>query len=74
MHPPCPHCDPPEASLLRLVLMSEVLRTDETMLLLLVEVLQQSGLLSRSENPTAPPVRRQKGTLHTFRRSDAKRP
>ena len=74
MQPPCPHCDQPDASLLRLVLMSEVLHTDETMLLLLVDLMQQSGLLSLSEEPTAPPVRRQKGTLHTLRRSDADRP
>ncbi len=74
MQPPCPHCDPPDASLLRLVLMSEVLRTDETMLVLLADVLQQSGLLQLVEKPTAPRRRRQKGTLHTLRRSDANRP
>ena len=69
MQPPCPHCDPPDASLLRLVLMSEVLRTDATMLVLLADVLQQSGLVHFSDEPMAPPVRRQKGTLHTLRRS-----
>ena len=67
MQPPCSHCDQPDASLLRLVLMVEVLRIDETLLVLLAEVLQQSGLLQLSEKPTAPPTRRQKGTLHTPR-------
>ena len=37
----------------------------------LADLLQQSGLLGLSEEPTAPPVRRQKGTVHTLRRSDA---
>jgi hypothetical protein len=67
MQPPCSHCDQPDASLLRLVLMGEVLRTDETLLVLLAQVLQQSGLLPLSQKPTAPPMRRQKGTLHTLR-------
>ena len=74
MQPPCPRCDQPDASLLRLVLMSEVLRTDETLLALLAEVLQQSGLWQLSEKPEAPHVRPQKGTLHTLRRSNADRP
>lgn len=74
MYPPCPHCDQPDASLLRLVLMREVLRTDETMLVLLADVLQQSGVVPPSEQPTAPPGRRQKGTLHTLRRSNVDRP
>ena len=73
MHPPCPHCDPPEASLLRLVLIGEILRTDETVLALMADVLQQSGLVHLSEKPEAPHERRQKGTLHTFRRPDADR-
>ena len=74
MQPPCPHCDQPDASVLRLVFIGEILRADATLLALLVDLLQQSGLLSLSEEPTAPPVRRQKGTLHTLRRPDADRP
>ena len=74
MQPPCPHCDQPDASLLRLVLMSEVLHTDETMLLLLADVLQQSGLVHFCDVPKAPHERPQKGTLHTLRRSNADRP
>ena len=74
MHPPCPHCDQPDASLLRLVLIGEILRADETLLALLVDLLQQSGLLGLSEKPEAPSVRPpQKGTLHTFRRSGTDR-
>jgi hypothetical protein len=37
---PCPHCDQPDTSLLRLVLMGEILRADETLLALLADVLQ----------------------------------
>ena len=68
MYPPCPHCDQPDTSLLRLVLIGEILRADETVLAGLADVLQGTGLLERSEEPTAPPVRRQKGTVHLFRR------
>jgi hypothetical protein len=73
-HPPCPHCDQPDTSLLRLVLMGEILRADETQLALLADLVQQTGLLHFSEMPTAPPRRRQKGTVHTLRRPDAARP
>jgi hypothetical protein len=71
MDPPCPHCDQPDASLLRLVLMGEILRADETLLALLADVLQQTGLVHLSEQPTVPPVRHQKGTLQRLRRSHA---
>ena len=72
MQPSCPHCDQPEASFLRLLLMSAVLRTDETMLLL-VDLVQQSGLEQHSNEPIAPPVRRQQGTVHRLRRSPTDR-
>ena len=71
MQPPCPHCDQPDMSLLRLVLIGEILRADETLLALLADLLQQSGLLHLSEKPTAQRVRPQKGTVHTLRRSGA---
>ena len=70
MQPPCPHCDQPDASLLRLVFIGEILRADATLLALLADLLQQSGLVHRSKEPEAPPVRRQKGTVHTLQRSD----
>jgi hypothetical protein len=55
------------------VLIGEILRADATLLALLADLLQQSGLVHLSEKPAAPPVRLQKGTLHTLRRSDADR-
>ena len=74
MYPPCPHCDQPDTSLLRLVLIGEILRADETVLAFLAGVLQETGLLELSEEPTAPPVRRQKGTVHLFRRRGTDQP
>ena len=68
MHQPCPHCDQPDISLLRLVLMGEILRADETQLVLLANVMQRSGLLQLSDEPKAPQVRAQKGTLHALQR------
>jgi hypothetical protein len=70
---PCPHCDQPDMSLLRLVLIGEILRADETLLVLLADLLQQAGLLHLSEEPTALPVQRQKGTVHTLQRSASDR-
>jgi hypothetical protein len=72
-HPPCPHCDQPNISLLRVVLTGEILRADATRLALLADVLQQTGLLHFSERPTAPPRRRQQGTVHMLRRPEAER-
>src|SRR5262249_7299148 len=54
---PCPHCDQPDSSLLRLVLMGESLRADETLLVPFADVLQQSGLLHLSDKPKDPHVR-----------------
>ena len=73
-HPPCPHCDQPDTSLLRLVLIGEILRADETQLALLADLVQQTGLLHCSARPTAPPRRRQQGTVHMLRQSGADRP
>jgi hypothetical protein len=53
--------------------MGEILRADETLLALLTDLLQQSGLLHFSEEPAALPVRRQQGTVHPFPRPDAER-
>ena len=68
MKQPCPHCDQPDMSLLRLVLMDEIFRADETRLVLLADVMQRSGLLPLSDEPKVPHVRPQKGTLHVLRR------
>jgi hypothetical protein len=53
--------------------MGEILRADETLLVLLADLLQQSGLLHLSEEPAVPRVQRPQGTLHTLRRPDAAR-
>jgi hypothetical protein len=53
--------------------MGEILRADATRLALLADVLQQTGLLHFSERPTAPPRRRQQGTVHMLRRPEAER-
>jgi len=58
MQQSCPHCDDPDMSLLRLVLIGEILRADETRLLLLADVLQQSDLL-------APPQARRNSIVST---------
>jgi hypothetical protein len=58
---PCSHCDQPDTSLLRLVLMGEILRADESQLALLADVSQQSGLLHCAAKPTA--VRRNGSAL-----------
>ena len=70
----CPHCDQPDMSLLRLVLIGEILRADETLLVLLADIMQTCGLLPLSAaaaEPEATRVRLQKGTLHALRRVGA---
>jgi hypothetical protein len=66
MTPPCPQCEQPDLSLLRLVLIGEILRADETWLVLLAELFQTCGLLTHTEEPEVTPGQRQKGTLHTL--------
>jgi hypothetical protein len=67
----CPHCDQPDISLLRLVLIGEILRADETRLVLLADIMQACGLLAlsaKAEEPAAARTRQKKGTLHVLRR------
>jgi hypothetical protein len=67
----CPHCDQPDISLLRLVLIGEILRADETRLVLLADIMQACGLLAlsaKAEEPAAARTRQMKGTLHVLRR------
>jgi len=72
MHPSCSPGDHPDLSLLRFVLIGEILCADAARLVLLADLVQASGLLQLSAEPPAPPpVQRPKGTLHTLRRSDA---
>jgi hypothetical protein len=49
MQQPCPHCDQPDTSLLRLVLIGEILRADESQLVLLADVMYRCGLLPLSD-------------------------
>jgi hypothetical protein len=54
MPPPSyPYCDDPASSLLRLVLISEILCAEETVRARLADVWQESGLLASAD---APPV------------------
>jgi hypothetical protein len=74
MQQPCPHCDQPDTSLLRLVLIGEILCADESQLVLLADIMYRCGLLPLSdeaEEPEAVPVKPRQGTLHTLRRSGA---
>jgi hypothetical protein len=53
MKQPSPPCDQPELSLLRLVLIGELLSVDETLLLRLAEGMHQCGLLQPSAEALA---------------------
>jgi hypothetical protein len=54
MQPPCPHCDQPDLTLLRLVLIGEIFRADETLLLRLADVMQQGSLLPLADTAEEP--------------------
>jgi len=57
MPPSCPHCDQPDVSLLRVVLIGEILRADEILLVTRADLLQTSGLLPlAAAEPAAPPA------------------
>jgi hypothetical protein len=69
---PCPHCDQPDLSLLRLVLIGELLQADEILLLCLADVMQQCGLLqlaAEANTSEAALVRARKATLYYLQRS-----
>ena len=70
MQPPCPHCDQPDMSLLRLVLIGEILRAEEPGLVWLADVMQQSGLWHLAEEPRTPHRQPRPGTLHVLRHED----
>jgi hypothetical protein len=70
--PPCPQCDPPEASLLRLRLIGVLFCADDLLLLALANVMQQYGLLPLTDEAEASApamVRARKATRHALRRS-----
>jgi hypothetical protein len=59
MQPACPHCDVPDSTLLRLVLLGEIMRAEEDSLVTIAEVLQHLGLVQLTETDEAsgfPPV------------------
>ena len=51
MKPACPHCDQPDMSLLRVVLIGEVLCADTPQLALLADVRQACGVLAGAPEP-----------------------
>ena len=52
----CPHCDHPESSLLRIVLIGEIIRADDVTLSTMAEIFQSLGLLALSDEDEAPEV------------------
>src|SRR5215510_11771411 len=75
MPPSCPHCDQPDVSLLRVVLIGEIVRADETLLVALADLLHTSGLLPLAAAEPAPTRRRlQQGTRHGLRLVGAHEP
>jgi hypothetical protein len=74
MKPACPHCDQPDMSLLRVVLIGEVLCADASRLALLADLMQACGVLAcppETDAPAAARARPHTGTLHKLRRSSA---
>src|SRR5215471_5042431 len=68
MPPSCPHCDQPDVSLLRLVLIGEILRADATLLVTLADLLHTSGLLPlAAAEPAATRRRLPQGPRHGLR-------
>ena len=50
----CTHCDNPDISLLRVVLIGEIIRADEATLSTMAEIFQALGLLTLSQEDEAP--------------------
>ena len=72
MPPSCPHCDQPDVSLLRVVLIGEILRADATLLVTLADLLQTSGLLPlAAAEPAATRRRLRQGTRHVLQLVEA---
>jgi hypothetical protein len=72
MKQPCSHWDQRDLSLLRRILIGELLWVEETRLLLLADLMQEYGLRPRAdeaEASAAAVVRARKATLHGLRRS-----
>lgn len=52
----CSHCDHPESSLLRLVLIGEIMRVDDATLYAMVEIFDSLGVLDLSDEDDIPEV------------------
>jgi hypothetical protein len=53
----CSHCDNPDSSLLRIVLIGEIIRADEATLYTMAEIFQTLGLLELSPEAEVPEVK-----------------
>ncbi len=66
---PCEHCDHPESSLLRVVLIGEIIRADDPVLYRLAEICERLGLMQFTDTVDALPVPTSaKDTPQTLRR------
>ncbi len=52
----CNHCDHPDSSLLRIVLIGEIIRADDATLYTIAEILQSLGVLELSDEDNVPAV------------------
>lgn len=61
----CSRCDHPDSSLLRIVLIGEIIRADEATLYAMADLFQSLGLLDLSDDdvPDVPPVTQKKRGL-----------
>jgi len=69
MQPPCPHCDPPSLTSLRLALIGALFCADEALLLRLAAVMPLGGLRQHSPAPEASAsalVQVRKATRHSL--------
>jgi len=57
MEQSCSHCDNPDSSLLRVVLIGEIIRADEATLYTMAEIFQTLGLLELSPEDEIPEVK-----------------
>jgi hypothetical protein len=70
MDGPCEHCDAPDISLLRVVLIGEIIRAEEATLYILAGVCEALGLmqLSEEDDDFPPPVETRKRRNGKLRR------
>jgi hypothetical protein len=55
MDRPCDHCDHPDISLLRVVLIGEIIRAEDDTLYALAGICEALGLMQFFEEPDSPP-------------------